>query len=109
MGHLIVSESMGNAKIEDEYSPITYLDSSRGGSPCSDYGVDEDRQLRCAGVGAVRGCVGCRDVVREVVVVFDGLEGGRLAEEAQVVYWDWVWEESLDCWARLAGSLPGWG
>lgn len=35
-------------------------------------------------------------MVREVVVVFDWLEGGGLAEEAEVVDGDRFWEEGLD-------------
>lgn len=34
----------------------------------------------------------------EVVVVFDGLEGGAFAEETEVVDGDVVWEERLDGW-----------
>lgn len=37
-------------------------------------------------------------VVRQVVVVFDWLEGGGLAVEAEVVHWDRRGEEGLDCW-----------
>jgi hypothetical protein len=36
-------------------------------------------------------------VVREVVVVLDGLQGGRFAEEAEVVDGNRGWEEGLDC------------
>lgn len=35
-------------------------------------------------------------VVGEVVVVFDGLEAGGFAEEAEMVDWDWVGEEGGD-------------
>lgn len=34
--------------------------------------------------------------VRQLVVVFDGGEGGGLAEEAEVVDWDGGWEEGLE-------------
>lgn len=33
----------------------------------------------------------------EVVVVFYGLEGDALAEEAEVVDWDGRWEEGVEC------------
>ena len=39
-----------------------------------------------------------RAVVGEVIVIFDGLEGGGLAEEAEVVDWDRVREEGLYGW-----------
>lgn len=34
-------------------------------------------------------------MVRQVVVVFYRLEGGRFAEKAKVVDWYWVWKETL--------------
>lgn len=37
-------------------------------------------------------------MVGEVIVVFDGLECGGLAEEAKVMDWDGVWEEGLKGW-----------
>lgn len=37
-------------------------------------------------------------MVREVVVVLDGLERGGLAVQAEVVYGDGFGEEVLDCW-----------
>ena len=57
-------------------------------------------------------------MVGEVVVVFDGLEGGGLAEEAEMVDGNWVREEGLDCcgyrmrwgfqlaWGGLPSSMP---
>lgn len=40
-------------------------------------------------------------MVGEVVVVFDGLQGGAFAEEAEVVDWDGGGEEGVDCFAML--------
>ena len=37
-------------------------------------------------------------MVGEIVVVFNWLEGGAFTEETEVVDWDWVWEEVVDCY-----------
>lgn len=63
-------------------------------------GVQQDGDLGGGGVGCCWGG-GCDGggvaVVGEVVVVFDGLEGGAFAEEAEVVDWDGGGEEGVDC------------
>lgn len=36
-------------------------------------------------------------MIRQVVVVLDGGQGDGVAEEAEVVYWDGLGEDGLDC------------
>jgi hypothetical protein len=45
------------------------------------------------------------DVVRKIVVVFDGLEGQGVPKEAEVVDGDGTREESLYCWRRKFSGL----
>ena len=39
-------------------------------------------------------------MIGEVVVIFDWLEGGRFAEEAEVVDWDGFGEEGFNGWGK---------
>jgi len=45
---------------------------------------------------AIRRRRGSGNVIGEIVVVFDRFKGYGFAEESQVVYWNWVWEERLN-------------
>lgn len=66
------------------------------GGAGSDDGIDENSQFRGSCVDGFLGGRGCRRTrVGEIVVVFDGLEGGAFAEEAKVVDWDRGGEEGV--------------
>ena len=82
------------------------MDGRFGGGARGDDGVEQDGGFGGSDVGCCWGgvCGGGVAVVREIVVVFDGLEGGAFAEEAEVVDWDWGGEEGGECCAML---VPG--
>lgn len=65
------------------------LDGGGAGATRGDDGVDDDGEAG-GGVTAAAG-----DVLGQVVVVLDGLEGRGLAVQAQVVDRDGAWEEGL--------------
>lgn len=64
------------------------MDCGFGGAARGDDGVDDDGQRGDGGAGAGG----------EVVVVFDGLEGGFVAEETEVVDGDGEGEDGFEGW-----------
>lgn len=82
------------------------MDGRFGGGARSNNRVQQDGGFggSCVGCCWGRGCGGGVAVVGEVVVVFDGLEGGAFAEEAEVVNWDGGGEEGVNCCAMLASG-----
>lgn len=63
------------------------LDCGDGSAAGCDHGVEDDGE-RLRGCGLVGG---------EIVVVFDRVEGARVAEKAEVVHRGWIGEDGLDC------------
>jgi len=82
------------------------MDGRFGGGARGDDRVEQNGGFGGGDVGSCwgRGCGGGVAVVGEIVVVFDGLESGAFAEEAEVVDWDWGGEEGGECCAML---VPG--
>lgn len=80
------------------------MDGRFGGGARGDDGVQQDGGFRSGSVGCCggRGCGGGVAVVGKVVIVFDWLEGGAFAKEAEVVNWDGFGEERVDCCSILA-------
>lgn len=85
------------------------MDGGLGSGAGRDNGVEEDGDVGGGGVGGVGvgggGSAGGGTVVGEVVVVFDGLEGGAFAEKAEVVDWDGGGEDIGDCYSISPLSL----
>ncbi len=76
------------------------LNRSSTGPTRSDDRVEDDGQGGSAGPTRP----GPREVVRQVVVVLDRMEGGGFAVQAEVVDGHGVGEEGLDCWEVVSGA-----